>query len=87
MLGITYYQIFVKAHQLIKKVEKYHILMCYIYIIIQVETQDIISKNTMLHMVFKAINDIVGPDSLVLTLFIFGTYLCIIMDSTLSPLQ
>ncbi len=57
------------------------------YNIIQAETQGIISKNAMLQMAFKAVNDIVGPDGLVSTLLIFGVYPCIIMDSPPLPSQ
>lgn len=74
MLGIMCYQILVKAHWSIKKIEKYYTSIHYAYDIIQVETRGIISKNAMLQMAFEAVNDIVGPDSLVLTLLVFGAY-------------
>ena len=81
MLGITYHQIPVEAHWSIEKVEKYHAPMYRTYNIIQAEIQGIISKNIMLQIAFKAVNDTAGPNGLVLTLFIFGAYPCIIMDS------
>ncbi len=80
MLAIICYQIPVKAHLSIGKVEKYHTLVCCVYDIIQVETRGIISKNAMLQMTFKAVNDTAEPNGLVLTLFVFGAYLYIVMD-------
>ena len=87
MLGITCHQILVEAHWSIGKVEKYHIPVRHRYDIIQVKTRGIISKNTMLQMAFKAVNDTVGPDGLVPTLFVFNTYPYIIIDSPLSHSQ
>ena len=72
-----------EAHLSIKKVQKYYTLVHYAYNIIQVETQSIISKNAILQMLFKAINNIAGPNSLVLSLFVFSAYPCIIIDSSL----
>lgn len=34
----------------------------------------------MLQIIFKAVNDIVNANSLVLTLLVFGAYLCIVTD-------
>ncbi len=87
ILDIIYHQIPVKAHWLIEKVEKYHTPVRYAYDIIQAETQGIISINAILQMAFKAVNNTAGPDGLVPTLFIFGAYPCIIMDSLPSPSQ
>lgn len=86
MLGITYHQIPVKAHWLIGKVEKYHTPIPRIYNIIQAETRGIISKNAMLQMAFKAVNNTAGPNGLVPTLLVFGAYLDIVTDSPLSLL-
>ena len=80
ILAITCYQILVKAHWSIGKIEKYHSPIRRAYDIIQAKIKGIISKNTMLHMSFKAVNDTAGSDSLVPTLLIFGAYLCIVTD-------
>lgn len=80
MLDIICYQIFIEAHWSIKKVEKYHIPIHHIYIIICTETQSIIFNNAKLQMVFKAVNDITRPDDLILTLFIIVSYHHIIID-------
>lgn len=71
----------------IKKAGKYHIPVHCIYDIIQVEIWGIISKNTILQMAFKAINETEGPDGFVLTLFVFSAYPCIVIDSLPLPLQ
>ncbi len=87
ILGITCHQIPVEAHWLIAKVEKYHTRVRHAYDIIQAEIRRIISKNAILQMVFKAVNNIAGPDGLVPTLLVFGVYPCIVMDSPPLPLQ
>ena len=76
-----------EAHWSIRKVEKYHVPMRHAYDIIQAETRGIISKNAMLQMAFKAVNDTAGPDGLVPTLLVFGAYPRIVMDSPPSPSQ
>ena len=81
ILDILYHQILVEVHWWIGKVEKYHVLICQVDDIIQVETRGIISKNAILQIVFKAINDIAGPDSLIPTLLVFGAYPRIVTDS------
>ena len=35
----------------------------------------------MLHIAFKGVNDTTDPDDLILTLFVFGTYPHIVIDS------
>ena len=87
MLGIRCHQIPVEAHWSIGKVEKYHAPVRRAYDIIQAETRGIISKNAMLQMAFKAVNDTAGPDGLVPTLLVFGAYPRIVMDSPPSPSQ
>jgi hypothetical protein len=44
-----------------------------VYQIIVVELPGI-DRDTVLQMVFKALNDIIGPDGLVPTLLVFGAY-------------
>lgn len=85
MLNIMYYQIFVETHWSIGKVEKYHTSMHHVYNIIQAETQSIISKNIMLQMVFKAVNNTTRPNGLVPTLLVFDAYPRIVID--LLPLS
>lgn len=81
IFDIIYYQIFVEAYWLIGKVEKYHTPICWTYNIIPVKIKGIIFKNSMLQIAFKAVKDIVGPDSLVPTLFVFSIYPRIINNS------
>jgi len=44
-------------------------------------------RNIVFQTVFKAVNDMAGPDGLVPTFFVFGVYLRVIIDSLLSPLS
>ena len=87
ILDITCYQIFIEVHWSIGKVEKYHILIHCVYDNIEAETQGIISKNAMLQIAFKAMNDTARPNSLVSTFFVFGSYSHIVMDLPPSSSQ
>ena len=80
LLGITCHQIPVEAHCSIGKIEKYYTPIHCIYDIIQAKTRGIVSKNAMLLMAFKAVNNTVGPDGLVSTLLVFGAYPQIVTD-------
>lgn len=76
-----------EAHWLIGKIEKYYILICCTYDVIQTEIRDIISKNTILQTAFKVVNDIIGPDNLIPTLLVFLAYLWIVTNLSFSPSQ
>jgi hypothetical protein len=54
-------------------VKRYYRLICRAYTIITAKILDI-SKDMALQMAFKAINDIIGLDSLVLTLLVYSAY-------------
>ncbi|KAI0991310.1 hypothetical protein K3495_g16877, partial [Podosphaera aphanis] len=65
----------VEAHQSIGVVERYHGPLRRAYIIISQELSGKgISRDMILQMAVKAINDTAGPDGLVPTLLVFGTY-------------
>ena len=87
ILDITYHQISVETYWLIGKIEKYHTPIRRAYDIIQAETRCIVSKNAMLQMAFKAVNDIAGPNGLIPILLIFGADPRIVTDLPLSPSQ
>lgn len=87
MLGISYYQILLKAIYLIGKMKKYHIPICRAYNIIQIETKGIISKNTMLQLAFKALNNTARLIGFIQTLFVFGAYFLIVTDLPLLSSQ
>jgi hypothetical protein len=66
----------VEAHNSIGKVERYYALLRRLYEILRDELQnEKLDKEVILQMAVKAINDIVRPDGLVLTLLVFGLYL------------
>ena len=65
-------------------VKRYYGPLYYIYYIIITELPDI-SKDIALQMAFKAINDSIGPNSLIPTLLVFGAYLYIIESNIPNP--
>ena len=75
----------VKAHNLIKIVERYYGPLYYIYHIIITELLDI-NKDIALQIAFKAINDSIGPNSLIPTLLVFGAYLYIVESNIPNPI-
>ena len=74
----------VKAHNSVGMVERYHGPLCRIYHIIIAELLDI-GKDIALQMTFKAINDFIGPNSLIPTLLVFRAYLYIIESDIPNP--
>jgi hypothetical protein len=54
-------------------VKRYYRLICRVYFIIIAKIPDI-GKDMALQIAFKAINDIVGPNRLVLILLVYGAY-------------
>ena len=65
-------------------VECYYSPLRHIYHIIIVELLDI-SKDIVLQIAFKAINDSAGPNSLTPTLLVFGAYLYIVESNAPNP--
>ena len=66
-------------------VERYYSPFCHIYHIIIAELLDI-GKDIALWMAFKAINNFIGPNSLIPTLLVFGAYLYIVNSDTPNPI-
>jgi hypothetical protein len=83
-MAIEIKKVLVKAHNSISKVERYHTLLHRAYDIISLELNGS-SKDLILQMAVKAVNDLAGPDSLVPTLLVFGAYPHITNDSPPSP--
>jgi len=65
-------------------VEHYYGPLRYIYYIIIIELPDI-NKDIALQMAFKAINNSVGPNGLILTLLVFRAYPRIIESNAPNP--
>jgi hypothetical protein len=63
----------VKAHNSIRKVERYYTLLRRVYKIISLELKDA-SEELTLQIAVKAINDSAGPDRLIPTLLVFSAY-------------
>ena len=63
----------IKVHNLVKIVERYYSPLYCIYYIIAAELLNI-SKDMALQIAFKAINNFIGPNSLIPTLLVFRVY-------------
>ena len=74
----------VKAYNLVGIVERYYSPLRCIYYIITIELLDI-GKDIALQMAFKAINDSVGPNSLIPTLLVFRAYPRIVESNAPNP--
>ena len=65
-------------------VKRYYSPLRRIYHIIIIELPDI-GKDIALQMAFKVINNFIGPNSLILTLLVFGAYLYIVESDAPNP--
>ena len=83
-MGIYTKVVPVEAYNSIGIVERYHGPLRRAYSIITKELPNL-AKDTALQIAFKAINDTVGPNSLVPTLLVFGAYLRISELDAPSP--
>jgi len=72
-MAIEVKEVPVKAHNSVRKVERYHTLLRRVYKIISLELNGA-SEELVLQMAVKAVNDSAGPDGLVPTLLVFGAY-------------
>jgi hypothetical protein len=84
-MGIRVKIVQVKAYNSISKVERYYAIVCRAYSIIITEIPGIF-KEMALQMSFKAINDFISLNSLVLTLLVYGAYPYITKNDPLSLL-
>jgi hypothetical protein len=83
-LGTATKSVPVEAHNSIGMVERYHGPLCRAYNIICEELPDL-PKEAALQMAFKAINDSAGPDGIVPTLIVYGTYPRMAENNAPSP--
>ena len=72
-MAIKVKEVPVKAHNSIKKIEQYYILLHCIYEIISSELKGT-SKELTLQMAVKAVNDSTSLNRLIPTLLVFSTY-------------
>ena len=76
----------VEAYYSIGKIERYYSLLRRVYKIIRTELKDKETDDIIcLQIAIKAINDIAGPDGLVLTLLVFRAYPWITLVDLPSP--
>ncbi|KAI0993782.1 hypothetical protein K3495_g14403 [Podosphaera aphanis] len=85
ILGITCKQVPTEAHWSIGKIERYYAPLRRVFEILHAELSSTTSPEAILQMAIKAINDTAGPDGLVPTLFVFGAYPRMTVDSPPSP--
>ncbi|RDI84343.1 hypothetical protein Vi05172_g5622 [Venturia inaequalis] len=81
ILGVSCEEMPVEAHHALGKVERYHGPLRRAYDIISSEIGSRTSKETILQMAVKAVNDTARPDGIVPTLLVFGAYPRINQDS------
>jgi hypothetical protein len=68
-------EVSVKAYNSVGLIERYHALLRRAYEILKAELKDEhIDKEMILQMAVKAVNNSAGPDGIVLTLLVFGSY-------------
>jgi len=72
-MAIEVKEVPVKAHNSIRKVERYYALLRRVYEIISLELKDA-SEELTLQMAIKAVNNSAGPNGLVPTLLVFSAY-------------
>jgi len=72
-MAIKVKEVPVKAHNSVRKVERYYTPLRRAYKIISLELEDA-SKKLTLQIAIKAVNDFAGPDELVPTLLVFSAY-------------
>jgi hypothetical protein len=85
-MSIKVKEVPVKAYNSVGLIERYHALLCCAYEIIKKELKDEhINKKIILQIAVKAVNDSAGPDRIVLTLLVFGSYPRMTKIDPLSP--
>jgi hypothetical protein len=85
ILAIEIEKIPVKAHHSIDKVERYHGPIRRAFEIITADLGNDVTPDNALQMAIKAVNDTAGPNGLVPTLLMFGTYPRLSPSSPPSP--
>jgi hypothetical protein len=71
----------VKAHWAVGKVKQAHSPLRRTFDILRAELKSSTDDEDVLQIALKALNDTAGPNGLVPTLLVFGTYPCINADS------
>jgi hypothetical protein len=86
IMAIEVEEIPVEAHHSIGKVERYHAPIRRAFEVITADLGNKISPDNALQMAVKAVNDTAGPDGLVPTLLVFGTFPRISQSSWFRPI-
>jgi hypothetical protein len=67
--------VLVEAYHLIRKLKWYYIIIQKAYNCITIKILSFLNRKIALQMLFKAINDFISPDKLILTLLVYSVYL------------
>jgi hypothetical protein len=85
IIAIEIEEIPVKAHYFIGKIEKYHAFVKRAFEIITANLGNIITPEHVLQMAVKAVSNTAGPNGLIPTFLMFGTFPRISHESPSSP--
>ena len=86
-MAIEIKEVPIEAYNSIGLVERYHVPLRHLYKIISNELKDKqVNKEIILQMAVKTVNNLVGPNRLVLILLVFGVYPQLIEMNPPSPL-
>jgi hypothetical protein len=85
IMAIEIEEVPVKAHNSIGKIERYYGPLKRAFEVISANLGNAITPDHMLQMAVKAVNDTAGPDGLVPTLLVFGTYPRLLPSLPSSP--
>jgi hypothetical protein len=83
-IGTLVKEVPVEAHQSVGKIERYHATLRRSYEVIRTEFPGA-SRESVLQMAVKAVNDTAGPNGLVPTLLVFGAFPRLAEESPPSP--
>jgi hypothetical protein len=80
-MAINIKEVPVEAHNSVGKVERYHAPVRRAFDILKDELQGSASREAILQIAIKAVNDSAGPDGIIPTLLVFGAYPRMTKDS------
>jgi len=72
-MAIKVKEVPIKTYNSVRKIERYHVPLRYVYKIISLELKGV-SKELILQIAVKAVNDSAGPNGLIPILLVFSAY-------------
>ena len=83
-MAIKIKQVLVEAYNSVSKVERYYTPLRRAFKVIRNDLRGSVSDEDILQIAVKAVNDIAGPNSIILTLLVFSAYPRMTKDSPIS---